>query len=175
MSSPKSTIRSQGGASLIEVLISMFLVAFTMLALLALQTRSTAMQKDSRDRRTAAMLVQMFAERVAANYEGFELNAYDGLRMDAADVPPATVPACTNCTNAQLAAADWAVLQRAVRANLPQGLAVVETPDNQAWISVVLGWADVRREETAIGVDPVCNSIGITDPLFRCYAANISP
>lgn len=175
MSRPISSSRSQAGASLIEVLISMFLVAFTMLALLALQTRSIAMQKDSRDRRTAATLVQMFAERVAANYEGFELNAYDGLRMNPDDDPPTTVPACTNCTNAQLAAADWAVLRRSVRADLPQGLVVVETPDNQAWISVVVGWADVRREETAVGVDPVCDSIGITDPLFRCYAANISP
>jgi type IV pilus assembly protein PilV len=169
--------RRQDGATLIEVLISLFLVAFVMLGLLGLQLRSAAFQKDSFDRRKAATLVAAFGERVAANYEGFEQAAYSALAFNVADLPPTAVTACANCSNAQVAARDWDQFRIDIRRELPGGIAFLDTPPNLPWLTVVVGWEDPRRQEgeTVAPIDPVCASVGVTEPLYRCYMANIYP
>jgi hypothetical protein len=70
--------RRQAGSSLIEVLIALGLVAVTMLGLLGLQLRSLGTQKDSLDRRAAAVLVGGFADRVSVNFNAFIAGEYDG-------------------------------------------------------------------------------------------------
>jgi type IV pilus assembly protein PilV len=174
---PPLSLAAQRGSSMIEVLVSLTLVAVVMLGLLALQLRSASFQKDSFDRRKAATIVAAFGERVAANYEGFELASYSNLTFGPSDEAPAAVSACTGCTNAQLAARDWDQFRIAIRQQLPGGVAFMDTPANMAWLSVVVGWMDVRRPEVETGgaIDPVCQTVGINDVRYRCYAANIYP
>ena len=69
--------RAQLGASMIEVLVSLAVVAFGLLGLAGLQARSMSFQKDSFDRKSAAEMVAQLAERVRANYDGFKAGNYN--------------------------------------------------------------------------------------------------
>ncbi len=55
---------------MIEVLVSLTIVAFGVLGLLGLQARALSFQRDSFDRRTAAEMVAQLAERMRANHMG---------------------------------------------------------------------------------------------------------
>jgi len=183
-----SFVQRQDGSSLIEVLIALGLVAVTMLGLLAMQLRTLGLQKDSLDRRSAAVLVGSFADRVGGNFTGFRDGNYDGLAFAPGDVapddevPPVPAPACAvaaPCTPAQVAARDWALFRIDVRNRLPGGVAFVETADSDALITV--GWSDPRRTDAAAGgeaagtFDPVCVAAGLSDDSYRCYAARVTP
>ena len=68
--------RLQAGLSMIEVLVSLTIVAFGVLGLLGLQARALSFQRDSFDRRTAAEMVTQFAERMRANHLGLTNGLY---------------------------------------------------------------------------------------------------
>lgn len=163
------------GASMIEVLIALTLVAVTMLGLLGLQLRSMGLQKDSLDRRNAAVLVAGFAERIAGNFEGFERNRYTLANMSLA--PGATLPTaatCSPCNEQQIAARDWAIFAQQVRTRLPDGIAFIDA--NRARVLVTVGWLDPQRttELGAAAADPVCPAT-VTNTLYRCYVAAVYP
>lgn len=176
----------QSGSSLIEVLIALGLVAITMLGLLAMQLRTLGLQKDSLDRRAAAVLVSGFADRVSANFTGFRDGNYTGLAFMPSDSPPAAATACDPpgaCTPAQVAARDWDLFRIEVRSRLPGGVAYVTTTATFTDALVTVGWSDPRRTDPASGgeapgsVDPVCATAdpGFSDDSFRCYATRITP
>src|SRR5512134_1137046 len=120
----------QRGASMIEVLVSLTIVAFGLLGLAGLQARSMSFQKDSFDRKAAAEMASQLAERIRANYDGFKDGDYN-LTLLPADPTPANVPACANaqnCTSAEVAAADWAMWAIALRSRLPASGAYMDAP-----------------------------------------------
>ena len=61
---------------MIEVLVSLTIVAFGVLGLLGLQARALSFQRDSFDRRTAAEMVAQLAERMRANHLGLTSGLY---------------------------------------------------------------------------------------------------
>jgi type IV pilus assembly protein PilV len=178
---PINRHRRQAGSSLIEVLIALGLVAVTMLGLLGLQLRSLGTQKDSLDRRAAAVLVGGFADRVSVNFNAFIAGDYDG-SMAPTDAPPTTVTTCATldtCTEANVAARDWDLFQIEVRNRLPGGVAYLVSTATDVRITV--GWNDPRRTDAASGgvaagdIDPTCNAVGLANDSYRCYAARVSP
>lgn len=182
------TRSSQRGSSLIEVLISLVLVAVTMLGLLGLQLRTMSLQKDSLDRRNAAILVSSLADRISGNFDGFV--AYDGRSMGDAAAPPATTTPCASaatCTSPEVALRDWELFQIEVRNRLPNGVAAVARGANGAAIVVTVGWLDPQRTQEAAqlrgtvvdansdDIDDGCAAIGVNRSDFRCYVANVFP
>lgn len=177
------SLKRQSGASLIEVLIALGLVAVTMLGLLGLQLRTLGLQKDSLDRRAAAVIVGGFADRVAINFTAFTDGNYNNLAMGPAAAPPAIgTIACTTvspstCTPAQVAAREWELFRMEVRNRLPDGVAYVTTTGTDALVTV--GWRDIRRQDAASGgtnvVDPACAAVNLNDADFRCFTARVSP
>jgi type IV pilus assembly protein PilV len=182
----------QGGASLIEVLVSLVLVAVTMLGLLGLQLRTLGMQKDSFDRRNAAILVNGFGDRVAGNFGGFIGGLYGTalapLVMDPSDDPPATPTTCAvaaACTINEVAARDWDWFTIDVRNRLPRGIATVAVGTDFTSLAVTVGWVDPQRTEQlrdsaetgAMQVDDACAAAfaGFTDTRYRCYTSNVNP
>lgn len=113
---------SQQGSSLLEVLISILLMSFGMLALAGMQAYSVAAQKNAANRAIASALATELAEVIRLNPNGLSAGNYDVALMTTGN-PPALVPcAFPNCTTpALLAAADLTAFQRRVRALLPQG------------------------------------------------------
>ncbi len=171
----------QRGSSLIEVLISLALVAVTMLGLLGLQLRTMGLQKDSFDRRNAALIASDFGERVAANFAGFKIDvAYDDLAFVPGDAAPA-MPQCGvgSCLPAAIAARDWLTLTQEVSNRLPGGSVFVETPAELDWVDITIGWIDSHKTaDTTVGgvvaVDTTCPAV-ITDVRYRCYVARVYP
>jgi type IV pilus modification protein PilV len=180
----------QQGASLIEVLVALTLVAFTMLGLLGLQLRSMSSQKDSLDRRTAALLVSQLGERVSANFAGFEQQLYNGLVLNppgapANDTAPDAAACVTpdNCTTNEIATRDWALFAQQVRTRLPGGVAFVATPPDLSRATVVVGWIDTQRIDALnVGGAKVERDLFCpdseemkTDLRYRCYVASLYP
>lgn len=181
MLNPPSPHR-QSGSSLIEVLIALALVAVTMLGLLALQLRTMGLQKDSLDRRAAAVLVGGFADRVAVNFTAFRAGSYNGLALGPLAAPPASggsTIACSTvvpstCTPAEAATREWELFQMEVRSRLPGGVAFVNSTATNTDALISVGWIDPRRAEDGVGIDPICASLGL-DANYRCYAARVTP
>jgi type IV pilus modification protein PilV len=173
------------GASMIEVLIALTLVAFTMLGLLGLQLRSVGIQKDSLDRRNAAQIVSGFAERITGNFSGFVANEYTGRALAIAGSAPTALTACgTPCTPNQIAARDWEALQMEVRRKLPGGVVYLNSADSPRRVEIIVGWVDPQRQQEELAkpvgdraVDPICARApaSITDLGYRCYIAAIHP
>ncbi len=114
--------RKQLGSSLLEVLVSILLLSFGMLALAGMQAYSVAAQKNAANRAIASALANELAELVRLNPAGFAAGNYDVAMLTNAGLPaqaPCSFPNCT--TPALLAAADLTSFQNRVRAQLPLG------------------------------------------------------
>jgi type IV pilus modification protein PilV len=180
----KRLIHRQAGSSLIEVLIALGLVAVTMLGLLALQLRTLGLQKDSLDRRAAAVLVGGFADRVSVNFTAFRAGGYNNRDLGPTDSPPpangaATCATASNCTPDEVANRDWDLFQIDVRNRLPNGVAFLRSDATNAQITV--GWIDPARTEATTGsdaagaIDAACAAVGLNNDSYRCYTARVSP
>lgn len=182
MNMPSPSVRSQRGASMIEVLVSLTIVAFGLLGLAGLQARSMSFQKDSFDRKAAAELASQLAERVRANYDGFKDGDYN-LVMVPADPTPANVPACANqqaCTSAEVAAADWAMWGIALRSRLPASGAYLDAPQvngQRVQLNVILAWQEAQITDANQAPDQICSAapVNINDPRFRCFRWILHP
>jgi type IV pilus assembly protein PilV len=176
----------QRGSSLIEVLVSLLLVAMSMLGLLSLQLKSLSFQRDSLDRRTAAVIAASFLDRVTVNIPAVLANNYDlefnsAAGDDDGDLPAR--PACITCSAVQIADRDLRDLGEQVARRLPGGAAFVV--GNGAAVTVFIGWVDPKRTQelsglpvgTTLAVDPQCPAqIGTLADAelslrFRCYQA----
>jgi type IV pilus assembly protein PilV len=117
-----STRNQQRGSSLLEVLISVLLMSFGMLALAGMQAYSVAAQKNAANRAVASALATELAEIIRLNPKGLADGNYDVALMTNAGTPALAPCAYPNCTTpAALAAADITAFQSRVRSLLPQG------------------------------------------------------
>lgn len=182
MKKPASSHFAQHGASMIEVLVSLTIVAFGLLGLAGLQARSMSFQKDSFDRKAAAELAAQIAERIRANYDGFREGSYN-LQLLPADPTPANVPACANqqnCTSAEVAAADWAMWGIALRSRLPSAGAYLDAPQvngQRITLNLILAWQEAQITDANQQADPICSAapVNINDPRYRCFRWTLHP
>lgn len=168
-------ILRQTGLSMIEVLVSLAIVAFGLLGLAGLQARSMTFQKDSFDRKAAAELATQMTERIRANYDGFRAGSYHKTLTQATD-PPSSIPSCAdvqNCTPVEVANRDWAMWTRDVRRRLPVSAVYMIAPANAVSMSLVMAWQEGKTTQTAM--DPVCDSVGIVDETFQCFLWVVHP
>jgi type IV pilus assembly protein PilV len=181
--------RHQRGATLIEILISVLLLSFGILAVVGMQAYSIAAQRNASNRAIASMLANEFAEIVRLNPTAFNGGAYDVALMPTAAMPDLAANNCVypNCTTpALLASTDLNLFQRRVRFQLPQGgvelARVVGTP-NQAHLWIL--WSEpgvldndqddgtgtmVSRESTSENCSVTASSLA---PLPRCFYAKV--
>lgn len=161
---------------MIEVLVSLTVVAFGLLGLAGLQARSMSFQKDSFDRKAAAEMAAQITERVRANYDGFRAGNYHQTMQPFHATPlPTDIPACAdvqNCTAAEVAARDWAMLRIDVRRRLPVSGVYMTAPAAALQMQLVMAWQEVIEDAD---VDPACATVGIVDKTFRCFAWVVHP
>jgi type IV pilus assembly protein PilV len=172
--------RLQAGLSMIEVLVSLTIVAFGVLGLLGLQARALSFQRDSFDRRTAAEMVAQFAERVRANHVGLVGGLYDA-NYDVAFATPVAIPPCATpaaCTPGELATRDLRQWLADYRRRTPGSAAYFQwTVADPRSILVSLAWP----EPQATGADPLCTTIngrglGVAIPAnYRCFETAVFP
>lgn len=178
-------IRTECGASLIEVLVAIVLLSFGMLAMGGLQSYAVAAGTMSANRGVASLLAQDLAERLRANPAGqanYALNSY--LPSSSATPLSDVTAARTNCSYptcsaANLAALDIAELKFLVRKSLPSG-AVYVTNDDALNTNIWILWLEPALFTQRIGSgggsvlaeaksDNCPSTVAALDPLPRCY------
>ncbi len=133
----RSARRFVGGASLIEVLVSIVIASVGLLALAGVNAASIRYTKMSQYRATATQLANDMGERMRANKgtptpgNGFLGGAYDFSDSSVAEFESQTAKATlptelcnmktSNCSSAQIAALDLAQWRMLVREQLPEG------------------------------------------------------
>ena len=111
----------QHGTTLIEVLVSLLILAFGLLGMAGLQTVSLRNNQSAYFRTQATMFANDMVERMRANIIAVDSGGYD-------DVVGTATPACLSvagCTPTQMAAQDVDEWEDAVIAALPSGTSVV--------------------------------------------------
>src|SRR4030067_2895045 len=97
--------RSQGGFSLLEVLIALLVLAVGLLGLAALQNMGLRLNHQSYERTQATILIYDMIDRMRANPAGVVANNY---ALSMTSTPPTATQDCevTICTSAAMAAYD---------------------------------------------------------------------
>jgi type IV pilus assembly protein PilV len=169
----------QHGLSMIEILVTLTIVAFGLLGILGLQARALSYQKDSFDRKAAAELVSQLTEVMRANQQGFNEGRYNR-DLEAATATPGAVTTCAPpCTVAQVATRDLDEFLIEMRRRLPASGAYIRwNAADPTTGQVTIAWAEPLAVAAA-GQDAVCDAMrggGATIPLnFRCYQARVHP
>lgn len=172
--------RLQAGLSMIEVLVSLTIVAFGVLGLLGLQARALSFQRDSFDRRTAAEMVAQFSERMRANHMGLVGGFYDA-NYDVTTPTPVAITSCAvpaACTPTELAFRDRTQWFADYRRRSPGSAAYFQwDPLDPRRIIISVAWP----EPQATGVDLLCtdlNGRGLGAPIpanYRCFESAVFP
>jgi len=162
---------------MIEVLVSLTVVAFGLLGLAGLQARSMSFQKDSFDRKAAAEVASQMAERIRANYDGFTAGNYNQTMLPADPVPGA-IPVCANaqdCTALEIANRDWAMWQIDLRRRLPVSGAYLVAPAGSTQMRMILAWQEGQATDGQ--ADPICNvaPVNIANAQYRCFSWILHP
>lgn len=103
--SPSAASRHQRGAAMIEVLVSMLIVAFGILGMFGLQSQATLAQMESYQRAQALVLVKDMVQRIEAN--GASAPAYVG---DDVGVTASAADCTTVVNRAARDLCEWALL-----------------------------------------------------------------
>lgn len=139
--------RHQSGVTLIEVLVSMLIMALGMVSLAALQTYTLRYQLGSAQRAQLSGLLSDYAERVRSNLvqasTGPSYLVAGKWEDQIKEAPPAASKNCAEviCSTVELAEFDMAQWRGAVRQQLPQGSAFV-TGSAATGLLVTFMWSD---------------------------------
>ncbi len=173
------------GASLIEVLVSIVLASFALLALAGVNASSVRYTKMSQYRATAAQLANDMGERIRANKgvaaptaTGFFAGNYDYVEDFASQSSATTLPsplcntAASSCTPAQIAALDLAQWRIMVRNQLPEGSVFLRRQSTEVAMDVWVVWRDpavANTDEAPALVSECPNSLNTGGDLsIRC-------
>lgn len=144
------------GSSLIEVMVSILLLSFGILAIGLTMAYAVQMPKLSGYRATAVDLAANYVERMRANPGGLSQYAavatsYDGTTTQAAAAPvPCAYPTCTSAT---LVAMDSQQIAYAARVQLPAGGVFVSCDDGTCTNSVANVWIIWQQPDTFAALD----------------------
>jgi type IV pilus assembly protein PilV len=176
----KSSRHLQRGASLIEVLISILILSFGLLAMGGMMATAVQLPKMAALRATAASIAANHIDRMRANPAGFASGLYDeNLSYDGTFSVPASAD-CNypNCTAASLAAMDKAAVNRALRQQLPAGGIRVERDTSGGTPSATAGnlWIVWQEPGSLAAFNNLANSdpcptqvtSAYTNPAPRC-------
>ena len=118
---PQRRIKAQLGVALLEVLVSLLILAFGLLGMAGLQTVSLRNNQTAYYRTQATMFASDIVERMRGNILAVDNNNYDNV----AGADTASCFAAAGCTSAQMAAQDVIDWNADVVASLPSGAGVV--------------------------------------------------
>lgn len=113
-------MKKQVGATMIEILVTILVLAVGLLGLSATQVMSLKNGNNAHHRYTAALAAQEMAERMRANPDGLELGSYSAKSVDGSETSP-SCSASLACSAADLARLDLYDWGQVISTNLPGG------------------------------------------------------
>jgi type IV pilus assembly protein PilV len=177
--------RTQSGATLVEVLVSVLILSLGMLSLSSMMAFAVQMPKLSGYRATAANIASSHIERIRANRDGFVAGDYATVSSYDGSFGPLFPQPCAypTCTVSSLARMDDAATKQWARSALPAG-GVLTMCDPHPCTSASMGniWIMWQEPKTRAGLDPAfsdsCPPPGIAtfvNPRPRCLYARFKP
>lgn len=159
-----TSIQRQQGATLIEVLITMLIVALGLLGAAGLQLASTRYQQTAYMRGQAIVQAQFISEKMRANTSAIGTyltnDAYAAATLAALPADPACgMSATSTCTAAQSAAKDLRDWRRSLQA-LPGGRGSINSVIGAGGITdpfarrVIVMWQEKQQNEVGTTTDP---------------------
>ena len=151
---PLTSSTKQHGFSMIEILITLVLVAIAMLGTASLQLNAMRLNKGSQFRTQAIFLASDIMERMEANKAGAIAGNY-ALALASAPSVAATNCAAAICDSASLAAWDVSQWGGAISNFLPQASWSLSqiTLGNPSTYSIIISWIDRRDINSGTIVD----------------------
>jgi type IV pilus assembly protein PilV len=149
----------QSGSSLIEILISLFGIGITALAMMQINALSTNRGADQRN--IAITQVNDMADRIRANPDGLRNGYYNNVSGTPSD------PGCSTCTSQQIAQRDLYEWNTLNSSSLPNGQGRVLFQNNQYIIR--LFWDSNRTGATGLS----CSGNSSVD--LTCYSVSFDP
>jgi type IV pilus assembly protein PilV len=140
---------AQGGFSLVEVLVSMAIIAIALLGAGGLQLRAMQLGQGSQFRTQAILLADDLAERMEANKTAATASGL--YTVTETSTAPTTAPACTTaCSPPDMAALDLYQWQTRIPTLLPQSAwSVRQTVNgNPSTYEITVKWADSRGDKS---------------------------
>ena len=158
------SFKAQQGATLIEVLITMLIVALGLLGSGGLQLASTRYQQTAYMRGQAIIQAQFIAEKIKANTSAIGTyltnDAYTAATLAALPSDPACgMTAASTCTAAQSAAKDLRDWRRSLQA-MPGGRGSINSVVSAGGITdplarqVIVMWQEKQQNEVGTATDP---------------------
>jgi type IV pilus assembly protein PilV len=168
--------RREEGATLIEIMVSIVVIAIGLLGLAGLQVNALKFQKTSSLRSEAVQAAYDLSERMRSNVAGVLIGQY--LYATDYSTTVATVPMPPNdctvavCLPAQIAANDIQEWLRGLRQTLVGGagyvVAVAGAPNT---FDVTIMW----REQNLAALDPTCPGAAAPIVGVRCFTYRVAP
>ena len=130
------------GFTLIEVLITLVIMAVGMLGLAGMQITSLKNTESAYQRSQAAQMAYDMLDRMRANTQGVTENEYNAID----DTPPGSYTDCeaATCTAAQMAEFDDATWHAALATLLPSGTGEVDGNGADSIFTITITWDDTR-------------------------------
>ncbi len=128
--------KKQQGISMIEVLVTMIVMAIGLLGMAGLQFTSLKNLNSSNFRYQASILAYDMAERMRANASGVSAGDYSAISVDGTE---STVNCTSGCTSSSIASLDSYEWGQGV-ANLPAGSGSVTA--NTGVYDIVINWTE---------------------------------
>lgn len=165
----------QRGSSLIEVLVAMLLLSFSVLAMTSLQAHALQHSHSTDSRARATLLGHDLADRMRSNvpadgdWRAYELTAL-ATTSDHSEGLPSDCTGSTPCTFTEMAAADLSGWQQQLTQSLPNGRGYVRPVGKQADIWVL--WED--PDESGAQAHDLCPAGLIIAAHTRCLYLRIA-
>lgn len=138
--------RFQKGSSLLEVLITMLVMSFGLLALGGLTAASLQYSKITQYQAIGSQLAIEYGDRMRGNVAGFQANNYDQTAAYTGASSKIALPVCATaakCTPAEVAAIDIAEWKNGLQRRLPGGGAyVVRDATNTLAADIWVMWVE---------------------------------
>lgn len=144
--------RRPSGFSLIEVLVTVAIVAFGLMGLIALMLKGLQANAESTLRSIAINQAYDMADRMRANFTGIAAGSYaDALPPgststcpieDDESVAPPTTSGLSGCTGSDIATLDKCAWHQANALLLPSGAGAICKDADKNWYSIYMSWDD---------------------------------
>ena len=174
----------QSGLSMIEILVTMVLIAGSSLALAGMQLAAVKYNKEASLRSAATLLAVEISDRMRSNIAGVKAGNYDrNYGYSAAIAASAADPGCgstSDCTAATLAQLDIHNWQTSLTTALPGGAgAIVKSTTTTFAYTIVVMWQDKSLSDSTNPLDPTCTnpplSAWVPVAGVRCFTTTYMP
>ena len=136
----------QQGFSMVEILVTVVVIAIGLLGLAGLQATSLRNTEESYQRSQAATLAYDMLDRMRANVAGVSAGDYDSITAAPGSYTDCTANTCTVSEMADFNNGDW---QANIAAALPSGGGTVSGNGSGSVFTITISWDDDRDPNTA--------------------------